>query len=81
MFCADCLGGGVSVCPGRFFAKQEIMLTVAMLVDRFDMRFVRWVRKEDGAPSDRPAQDDVRWSGGASVPPDRDMEVLFTRRW
>ncbi|KAK0620784.1 cytochrome P450 [Immersiella caudata] len=73
-------GGGVSICPGRFFAKQEIMLTVALLVSRFDIDFVGWVNK-DGSPSDRPAENDVRWSGGASVPPDRDMKVTFKRLW
>ncbi|KAK1750472.1 putative cytochrome P450 E-class, group IV [Echria macrotheca] len=73
-------GGGVSICPGRFFAKQEIMLTAAMLVSRFDIEFVEWTTL-DGSPSDRPAQNDVRWSGGASVPPDRDMKVRWRRRW
>ncbi|KAK3358215.1 cytochrome P450 [Lasiosphaeria hispida] len=73
-------GGGVSICPGRFFAKQEIMLTIAMLVSRFDIEFVEWVNR-DGTPSDRPAQNDSRWSGGASVPPDRDMKVLWKRLW
>ncbi|KAK4442863.1 putative cytochrome P450 E-class, group IV [Podospora aff. communis PSN243] len=73
-------GGGVSICPGRFFAKQEIMLTVALLVSRFDIDFVGWIKK-DGSPSDRSAENDVRWSGGASVPPDRDMRVTFTRLW
>jgi len=75
------VGGGVSICPGRFFAKQEIMLTVAMLVYRFDIEFIAWLNKEDGTPSDRPAENDVRWSGGASMPPDRDMQVLFKRMW
>jgi hypothetical protein len=56
------------------------MLTVALLVSRFDIEFVRWVNK-DGSPSDRPAENDARWSGGASVPPDRDMLVTFKRLW
>ncbi|KAK0724413.1 cytochrome P450 [Lasiosphaeris hirsuta] len=73
-------GGGVSVCPGRFFAKQDMMLVVAMLVSRFDIEFVRWTNR-DGTPSDRPAQNDVRWSGGASVPPDREMKVILKRLW
>jgi hypothetical protein len=56
------------------------MLTVALLVSRFDIDFVGWVKK-DGSPSDRSAENDVRWSGGASVPPDRDMRVTFKRLW
>lgn len=73
-------GGGVSVCPGRFFAKQDMMLVVAMMVSRFDIEFVKWTHR-DGTPSDRPAENDVRWSGGASVPPDREMRVRMTRLW
>ncbi|KAK0736166.1 cytochrome P450 [Apiosordaria backusii] len=73
-------GGGIAICPGRHFAKQEIMMTVAILVTRFDLDFVEWVNK-DGTPSDRPAQDDVSYAGAAAVPPDREMKVRFTRRW
>jgi len=73
-------GGGLAICPGRFFAKQEIMLTIAMFVSRFDIVPVGWVNM-DGTPSDRPAKDDARWSGGASVPPDRDLKVTLKRLW
>jgi hypothetical protein len=68
------------MCAGRFFAKQEIMMTVALLVSRFDVEFIEWTML-DGRPSDRPAEDDERWSGGASVPPDRDMKVRWKRLW
>ncbi|KAH8889265.1 cytochrome P450 [Thozetella sp. PMI_491] len=74
-------GGGVSMCPGRFFAKQEILLTLALLVSRFDIEFVEWTTIEDGKGPERPAQNDVRWSGGAAVPPDRDMRVRWKRLW
>jgi cytochrome P450 len=30
-------GGGVNLCPGRFFAITEIMVLVAMLVMRYDI--------------------------------------------
>ncbi|KAK4140935.1 putative cytochrome P450 E-class, group IV [Dichotomopilus funicola] len=73
-------GGGPSMCPGRFFAKQEIILTFSILVSRFDIEFVGWTHK-DGSPSDRGPQNDVRWSGAASVPPDRDMKVRWKRVW
>lgn len=33
-------GGGPRICPGRHFAKRQIMLTLAMLVSRFDVEFV-----------------------------------------
>ncbi len=74
------IGGGVSMCPGRFFAKQEIMLTMGMLVSRFDIEFVEWTTP-DGSISDRVAENDVRWAGAASVPPDRDMKVRWKRLW
>jgi len=57
-----------------------MMLTVAILVSRFDIEFVEWTQL-DGSPSDRPAKNDVRWSGGAAVPPDRDMKVRWKRLW
>jgi len=56
------------------------MMTVAMLVTEFDFEFVEWTHLDDGRPSDRPAQNDTRFAGGASVPPDRDMQVLMKRR-
>ncbi|OHW97251.1 cytochrome p450 family protein [Colletotrichum incanum] len=73
-------GGGVSICPGRFFAKQEILLTIAMLVTRFDIEFVEWTCK-DGSKSDRPPIDDQHYFGSAAVPPDRDMKVRWKRLW
>ncbi|ROT35576.1 cytochrome P450 [Sodiomyces alkalinus F11] len=78
-------GGGPSICPGRHFAKQEIMLAVAMLVSRFDMEFVDWVYHDDhnghARTSDREAKEDDRFFGAASVPPDRDMRVRWRRIW
>ncbi|AEO64934.1 uncharacterized protein THITE_2049026 [Thermothielavioides terrestris NRRL 8126] len=71
-------GGGVPMCPGRHFAKNEIFTMVAILVDRFEMEFVRWTNP-DGSPSDRPAESDQRFSGIGSLPPDRDMIVRWKR--
>ncbi|OLN85834.1 Cholesterol 7-alpha-monooxygenase 4 [Colletotrichum chlorophyti] len=73
-------GGGVSMCPGRIFAKQEIMLAVAMVVCRFDIEFVDWVM-EDGSRSDRPAMNDKSYVGAGAVPPDRDMKIRWKRLW
>ncbi|KAK3318886.1 cytochrome P450 [Apodospora peruviana] len=56
-------GGGVSTCPGRFFA---------MLVSRFDVEFVEWTQL-DGSPI-MPG-----FVGGAGVPPDRDMKIRWKR--
>jgi len=68
------------MCPGRHFAKQEIMLTIAMLASRFDVEFVEWTNM-DGSASDRPPQNDRRYTGAAGVPPDRDMKVRWKRLW
>ncbi len=68
------------MCPGRHFAKQEIMMCIAMMVTRFDMEFEAWV-KLDGTPSDRPPLNDDRWAGAAAVPPDRDMKTRCKRLW
>jgi len=73
-------GGGVPICPGRQFAKNEVFTMLGILVDRFEMEFVRWT-KADGSPSDRPAESDQRFSGIGSLPPDRDMIVRWKRIW
>lgn len=70
-------GGGVSMCPGRHFAKQEIMMTIAMLTTMFDIEFIEWTML-DGSPSDREARN----AGGfATLHPDRDLKVRVKRRW
>jgi len=75
-----CPGGGISVCPGRHFAKQEIMLTIAMLACQFDVEFVEWLNF-DGSVSDRPPLNDTKYSGAAGVPPDRDLKLRWKRLW
>jgi len=74
------IGGGLPICPGRHFAKQEIMLTVAMLVSRFEIQYVHYVHK-DGSVSDEPPVNDTKYLGAAGVPPDRDMMVRWKRLW
>lgn len=72
--------GGASVCPGRHFAKLEIFMIVAVLLDKFDVEFVEWTTV-DGKKSDRAARDDPEYAGAAGMPPDRDMKVRLVRRW
>ena len=31
-------GGGVNYCPGRFLAKQEMLVFVALVINRFDLK-------------------------------------------
>jgi len=68
------------MCPGRHFAKQEIMSTIAIMVTTFDIEMIEWVTYDGKAKSDRPAQDNLKYSGAAALPPDRDMKVRWTRR-
>lgn len=73
-------GGGTSICPGRVFAKQEILMTVAILVTRFEIEYLQWTTL-DGAKSDRPAQNDNSFIGAVGIPPDRDMKIRWKRLW
>ncbi|KAJ5462939.1 hypothetical protein N7475_007883, partial [Penicillium sp. IBT 31633x] len=72
-------GGGYVMCPGRHFAKQEIMLAIAVLVTKFDIEFVEWV-DFTGKPSERPAQDDSKFAGFIAMSPDREMKIRWKRR-
>jgi cytochrome P450 len=74
------IGGGISMCAGRFFVKREIILTMAMLVTRFDMEFIEWTDM-DGVKSDRGPIHDKRFFGAAAVPPDRDARLRWKRLW
>ena len=42
-------GGGGSICTGRFFAKQEIMAAIAMVVVKFEAEGKGWVTNEGRA--------------------------------
>ncbi|KAK2051058.1 hypothetical protein LY76DRAFT_677561 [Colletotrichum caudatum] len=74
-------GGVVSICSERHFAKQEIMMSIAMLVARFDVDFVECTTLDGALPSVRPAENGPLFVGTAAVPPDRDMKVGLRRLW
>ncbi|KAI8622888.1 cytochrome P450 [Xylariaceae sp. FL1651] len=71
-------GGGYVVCPGRHFAKQEILIAVAIFITKFDIELVEWT-KMDGTRSDREAQDDQNYAGIIAMPPDREMKIRLRR--
>jgi len=68
------------MCPGRHFAKQEIILAVAKFLTQFDIEFVEWT-KLDGSKSDRGPLTNDKNFGAAAVPPDRDMKIRWKRLW
>ncbi|RYP48689.1 hypothetical protein DL768_005469 [Monosporascus sp. mg162] len=73
-------GGGYVMCPGRHFAKQEIIMAIAIVVTKFDIEFLAWVHA-DGSNSERPARDDKGFAGFIAMSPDRDMKIRWKRRF
>ncbi|KAK8041297.1 cytochrome P450 [Apiospora phragmitis] len=73
-------GGGAAMCPGRQFARLEILITVALLVSKFDIEFLEWTFP-DGRKSDRPGKPDESVMGSGVLRPDRDMKVRWKRLW
>lgn len=67
-------------CPGRHFAKQEIMMAIAVIVAKFEIKLVDWVNL-DGSKSDRLPRDDARFAGVIAMAPDRDVKIKWKRLW
>lgn len=47
-------GGGVSYCPGRFIARQEVVVFIALLLEKFDVKAVegqKFPRLDEGKPT------------------------------
>ncbi|KAI1735299.1 cytochrome P450 [Xylaria scruposa] len=73
-------GLGYALCPGRHFAKREILMAVAIVINKFDIEMIEWTLP-DGTKSSRPAQDDQYYVGTAAMPPDREMKIRWRRMW
>jgi hypothetical protein len=71
-------GGGHWVCPGRQFGKMEIMLTLALIVTKFDFEFVQWTNLDGTGPS-RPGKNDRRYAGSIAMFPDRDIAFRWRK--
>ncbi|KAM7190413.1 Cytochrome P450 [Rhypophila sp. PSN 637] len=67
-------GGGMSVCPGRFFAKQEMMAALAVLLLNFDIEIT-----ESEAALNEVKCDKSYFPLGA-MPPDRKVAMRIRRR-
>jgi cytochrome P450 len=72
-------GGGIFLCPGRNFAKQEIMAAIAFMLLSFDFEVLGYV-KMDGGKSDRGPRLDEQFAGAGVTPPDRDIRVRLRKR-
>jgi cytochrome P450 len=72
-------GGGSSMCPGRFFAKQEILTAVAIMILKFDIHYMKFVH-HNGRTSDRGPEAEVNGAGGGALFPDRDIMVRLRRK-
>ncbi|KAF3015966.1 hypothetical protein E8E14_012770 [Neopestalotiopsis sp. 37M] len=65
-------GGGQRMCPGRHFAKAEIINTLALLLSQYDFELV-------DTETIRP-KPDVRWFPTGGLPPDRKVPFRMRRR-
>ena len=65
------------MCPGRNFAKQKIMGSLASFLAWLDVEMVGWVTRDGVLPSDREGRDEESF---ALSRPDRDFKVRVTRR-
>lgn len=66
-------GGGLNICPGRFFAKQEIMAGVAFMLRAFEFDIV-------DADAWRAVKPDMGYFPFGIVPPKGQMPVRMRRR-
>jgi cytochrome P450 len=65
--------GGLKMCPGRFFAKQEIIGATAMILSAYDIEFV----DVEAAKKIKP---DMNYFPFGAVPPKGNIAVRIRRR-
>lgn len=77
-------GGGHYMCPGRVFAKQEVLGTIAVLLLNFDITFEKFVKRTKGGWADGGAEDfptiKSGFAGNQVVGIEGDMRVHIKRR-
>ena len=73
-------GGGGAVCPGRHFAKYEILTAVAVLLLGFDFEVVGYVDADGERWAAGPPVPRQECGGGGVMPPDCDMLVRMSKR-
>jgi cytochrome P450 len=61
-------GGGKSMCPGRFFAKNEMKIALALV-----LRYVEWrLVDTEAVPSQKPER-----VGFGIAPPNKDIQIMY----
>ncbi|KAK8053218.1 cytochrome P450 [Apiospora saccharicola] len=66
-------GGGQHLCPGRHFAKVQLIVTFAFLFSRYDTELLDEARQNE-------AQPDMRWFPTGALPPDRQVPFRIRKR-
>ncbi|OCL09863.1 cytochrome P450 [Glonium stellatum] len=72
-------GGGKSICPGRVFAKQEVLGSVAMMLLAFEFDVVGFVDEQGRSKKHFPTLRNT-FSGSGVMPTDGDIRVKMRRR-
>ena len=72
-------GGGKSICPGRVFAKQEVLGSVAMLLLAFEFEVVGFVDEQGKSRNCFPTIRNT-FSGAGVMPTNEDIKVKMRRR-
>ena len=70
----------MNVCPGRHFAKNEILCAIGLFVTKFDIEFEGWASLDGSRSLEQPPENDRRYCGVGSQPPDREMKLRIRRR-
>ena len=66
-------GGGVKMCPGRFFAKQEMLASIAVLLYEFEIEIIDFKAAARARP-------DAKYFPIGAMPPDRKVPIRIRRR-
>lgn len=72
-------GGGKTICPGRNFAKQEVLASVALLLMAFEFEPLGFVDEQGKDKKEFPGLRES-FSGSGIMLMDGDMKVKFRRR-
>jgi hypothetical protein len=72
-------GGGRTICPGRIFAKQEVMASVALLLLEFDIEVLNYTDLEGNLTETFPEMKDS-YQGSGIVAMNGDVKVRMKRK-